>query len=336
MRPLTLLPFAVFALIHAASALLVSSKDGTQIWAEAKGNPRNPHFVWIHGYLLSSLVFDKLFEDETYLNNLYMVRYDIRGFGQSDKPLNAASYQSARFAEDFDAVVQAFNLHKPFAAGWSYGGTIFTDIYALHGNGVVSGFVYLAALDSTSATSSVSQPLALNTLPNLTQDANVTLYNTAEIGFVEGTIYHPSTLSFETRVAWIGLGAVIPQVVKSNLLNRTQDTTRLFAEGGPSLPVLYVAGLRDALLNDTALVELLRPKFKRFEVLTLPDSGHAVFLEGFEEVRSSVLQFVHSVIDRVSFTLISPSYLVTNLVAKPSLKGVDARRNSFGGCTGGT
>lgn len=54
------------------------------------------------------------------------VRYDMRGFGQSDKPLDPSFYQSDRFAEDFDAVVEAFNLHKPFAAGWSYGGTINT------------------------------------------------------------------------------------------------------------------------------------------------------------------------------------------------------------------
>lgn len=54
-------------------AIFIKSKDGTQLYAEAKGNPANPHFVWIHGYLLGSLVWDKLFDDQTYLDNLYMV-----------------------------------------------------------------------------------------------------------------------------------------------------------------------------------------------------------------------------------------------------------------------
>jgi len=87
-----------------------------------------------------------------------MVRYDLRGFGQSDKPLEPSYYESTRFAEDFDVVVNAFNLDRPFAAGWSYGGTIPVDVYSLHGNGRISGFVYLAGLPSTSARSSILLP----------------------------------------------------------------------------------------------------------------------------------------------------------------------------------
>ncbi len=54
-------------------AVIVKSSDGIRIYADAKGNPANPHVVWIHGFLLGSIVFDQLFEDEAYLNRLYMV-----------------------------------------------------------------------------------------------------------------------------------------------------------------------------------------------------------------------------------------------------------------------
>jgi len=286
---------AMCAVAQPLLARFIKSRDSTRLYAEAKGDPSNPHLVWIHGFLLSSLVFDKLFEDQVYLDNLYMVRYDMRGFGQSDKPLEPSFYQSIRFGEDFDAVVQAFGLNKPFVAGWSYGGSVAVDIYSLHGNDVISGFVYMAGLPYTNVASSVVQPGYAALGPSLLQDTNVTLYNSAGTQFIDLLVQNSTVLPFDTRVAWLGLGSVIPQAVKANLRTRTQDPTRFFNEGGPSLPVLFVEGAKDRVGNDTASIEFLRPHFKKFEILTLPDAGHASFLDEFEAVRASVLEFVNKV-----------------------------------------
>jgi len=242
-------------------------------------------------------VYDKHFEDEVYLNKLYMVRYDLRGMGRSDKPLDPTSYQSERFAEDFDAVVQAFDLHKPFVTGWSYGGTISTDIYAYHGHGYISGYVYFASFFAINTTQEFTHPRALKYFSKISfQDSNVTMYHEGASEFIDTLVEDPSTLSYETRMLWSSLPGIVPQSVKLALLTRKQDPTRLFNEGGPSLPVLYVAGSKDALLDNAGVVELFRPKFKKLEVLTLPDAGHTVFLEGYEEVRERVLQFVGNVI----------------------------------------
>lgn len=46
------------------------------------------------------------------------VRYDVRGHGRSGKPEEDEAWEWKRFAEDFDAVVEAYKLHKPFVAGW--------------------------------------------------------------------------------------------------------------------------------------------------------------------------------------------------------------------------
>ncbi|KDQ14993.1 hypothetical protein BOTBODRAFT_300083 [Botryobasidium botryosum FD-172 SS1] len=135
------IPLMLLAFFYSATASFVTSKDGTQIWAEAQGNPANPAVVWLHGIFSSSVVFDKLFEDQTYLDALYMVRYDIRGLGQSGKPGDAPSYASERFAEDFDAVVQAFKLNKPVVAGWSFGGSICADITTSHGAGYLASCI---------------------------------------------------------------------------------------------------------------------------------------------------------------------------------------------------
>jgi len=225
------------------------------------------------------------------------VRYDLRGFGRSDKPLDPASYQSERFSEDFDAVVQAFDLHKPFVAGWSYGGTISTDIYTYHGHGYISGYIYFASFFALNTSRARTGTRAAVFFPKILQDSNVTMYHEGASEFVDSLLVDPSLLSFETRMLWFSIAGLTSQSVKLILLRREQDTTRLFDEGGPSLPVLYVEASKDTILNNAAVVELFKDKFKKLEVLTLPDAGHAVFLDGYEEVRERVLKFVDDVVN---------------------------------------
>ncbi|KAJ6484158.1 hypothetical protein C8R45DRAFT_931609 [Mycena sanguinolenta] len=76
---------ANFGVSAVAPGRFVTSADGTQIFAEARGDPSKP-----------------------------AVRYDTRGHGRSDKPTTAAAWVSQRLAEDFDAVVQSYTLIKPF------------------------------------------------------------------------------------------------------------------------------------------------------------------------------------------------------------------------------
>lgn len=52
---------------------IVPSKDGTDIFAQAVGDPTKPHVVFVHGFCLGSIVFDRLFEDSVYVAELYMV-----------------------------------------------------------------------------------------------------------------------------------------------------------------------------------------------------------------------------------------------------------------------
>ena len=54
---------------------VVTSSDGTEIYAEAVGNPKKPHIVFVHGFTLSGAVFDRIFHDTQYQQRYYLVRY---------------------------------------------------------------------------------------------------------------------------------------------------------------------------------------------------------------------------------------------------------------------
>ncbi len=94
------------------------SADGTKIWAECAGNPSKPAVVFLHGLTSGLFVFDRQFSDENLLKDLYMIRYDLRGHGQSDCPATPTAYESRRYAEDFDAVCKWAGANKPVVLGW--------------------------------------------------------------------------------------------------------------------------------------------------------------------------------------------------------------------------
>lgn len=59
---------------------LLKSADGTQIYADAIGNPANPAVVFIHGFSLSSSAFDLVFNDQKWTKGLYLVSYLLTRF----------------------------------------------------------------------------------------------------------------------------------------------------------------------------------------------------------------------------------------------------------------
>jgi pimeloyl-ACP methyl ester carboxylesterase len=54
---------------------LLTSSDGTTIYAEAFGDASKPAIVFIHGYSLSSRVWADLFKEPELANNFYLVRH---------------------------------------------------------------------------------------------------------------------------------------------------------------------------------------------------------------------------------------------------------------------
>ena len=52
---------------------IIASSDGTEIYAEAVGNPSKPHIVFLHGISFSAAVFDNIFLNPEYQANYYLV-----------------------------------------------------------------------------------------------------------------------------------------------------------------------------------------------------------------------------------------------------------------------
>lgn len=92
--------------------------NGGRLYYEVAGS--GSAVVLIHGFSLDTRMWDAQFE--TFARKHTVVRYDVRGFGRSDKP--GAHYSNA---DDLKALLDHLNVERAAACGLSMGGTIATE-----------------------------------------------------------------------------------------------------------------------------------------------------------------------------------------------------------------
>ncbi|KAJ7896286.1 Alpha/Beta hydrolase protein [Mycena olivaceomarginata] len=255
---------------------LLKSADGTEIYAEAVGDASKPAVVFIHGFSMSSMAFNAIFADPQWISKVYLVRYDVRGHGRSGKPSDVAAWESKRLAEDFDAVVEAFKLDKPFVLGWSLGATFITDVLTFKPPTHISGIIYVAALPYMGPTlAQVGSPACLGTLAPLLQTADVDAYQAAAIAFAELT--HDS-LPHDFYLACLGNSLVQPRGITGLVLGRTQDESGLLKAGREAgLPMLSVHGAKDRIIVREAVLNAVEG-WKKLTVVDIADAEHFVWL----------------------------------------------------------
>ncbi|KAJ6552093.1 Alpha/Beta hydrolase protein, partial [Mycena vulgaris] len=271
---------------------ILKSADGTDIYAEALGDPSKPTVVFIHGFSMSSIAFDAIFSDPRWIDNVYLVRYDVRGHGRSGKPADEASWESERLAEDFDAVVEAFALRRPFVLGWSLGATFITDILSFKPPSYISGIIYVGALPYMGPTlAKVGSPACLVTLGPLMQTTNVDEYQTAAIAFVD--LAH-SSLPYTYYLACLGNSLVQRREVTVCLLSRTQDAAGLLKAGRDSgLPLLAIHGTKDRIIVREEVFNAIEG-WKNLSKVDL-DAEHFIWISQPDKFRQEILDWIAKV-----------------------------------------
>ncbi|HEV7173754.1 alpha/beta hydrolase [Pedococcus sp.] len=118
--------------------------DTVSLHVEDSGGPGRP-VVLIHGWPLSSASWSDLtpaLVDAGYR----VVAYDRRGFGQSDQPGEASTYDYDTLTSDLDAVVRELDLRDVTLVGFSMGGGEVARYVGTHGADRVHSVVFAAAI----------------------------------------------------------------------------------------------------------------------------------------------------------------------------------------------
>ncbi|KAJ7072861.1 Alpha/Beta hydrolase protein [Mycena amicta] len=269
------------------------SADGTRIYADATGNPQNPSVVFAHGFALSGIVFDKLFSDARMLEKLYLVRYDIRGYGRSGKPPGAASYDSALYAADFAAVVREFALDKPVFVGWSAGAPIISDICAHISPCPLSGAIAMSGALCPATARKTLLPALLNMFPKFSSSDATTALTVRPL-FIDALFTDPSTVPWDIKALWLAATvALTPDITHAITAGHKsaacQDAlTRLGKEG---FPVMVLYGTEDTFQSGKVAVQEAKEYFTDFTDAPVEGSSHAVFYDNLDETVGYILPF---------------------------------------------
>jgi len=217
--------------------LNVTTPDGLTISAQEYGNPNGPGIVFIHGFSQSHLSWMRQTDSEL-AKDFHIVTYDLRGHGNSDKPLEAARYRDSKaWGDEVQAVIDAAGLKRPVLVGWSYAGRVISDYVATHGAGGISGIDFVDA-----SIKFIPEYVGdnLKNLPLMASEDMLTNINATRV-FLHGCFSkQPSADDFETMLAF---NMMVPPKVRAGLSGRPLDATEIMAK--LTIPVLVSHGAED-------------------------------------------------------------------------------------------
>ncbi|MPV54951.1 alpha/beta hydrolase [Burkholderia sp. HI2761] len=280
-------PFA-WAYDAAAAPLsyTVTSTDGVKLAVQESGDPDGVPIILIHGLLGSRLNWDAQVRSPE-LRGFRIITYDLRGHGLSDKPSGAQPYRDGtRWGDDLAAVIEGAHARKPVVVGWSLGGVVISNYLARYGDRAIAGAVYVDGVVELAPGQIVDHP-------DVYRDMNATDLKThldGERTFV-GLCFNrrPDAVTFERLLANAAMASWDMQ--------KAIPTMSVFAAAGlgnARVPLLFVYGGRDALVDTHATLARAAELNPRIASKVYAESGHAPFIEEAERFNRDLAEFVRS------------------------------------------
>jgi non-heme chloroperoxidase len=265
--------------------IMVKTPDGLTISAQEWGNPAGPEILFIHGFSQSHLSWMRQVDSDL-AREFRIVTYDLRGHGNSDKPLEAARYRDSKaWGDEVQAVIDAAGLKRPVLVGWSYAGRVISDYLATHGAGQVAGINFV------DAPIKADPALIGDNLKNLPLMASEDLLTniTATRAFLHGCFSkQPGVDDYEAMLAFNMM--VLPKV-RAGLAGRPLDASEMMSK--LKLPVLVTHGAEDrnARLGAGQYTASVIPGAK---LSVYEGIGHSPFYEDAPRFNTELAAFVRA------------------------------------------
>jgi len=265
--------------------LVVRAPDGVTIEAQEWGNPAGSEILFIHGFSQASMSWQRQVEGDL-AKEFRLVTYDLRGHGNSDKPLEPEKYKESKaWADEVQAIINAANFKRPVLVGWSYGGHVIADYLKIHGAAGLAGLNYVDAV-TKSDPSFYGDGLKVQPLMS---SGDLAINIAATRTFLRNCFENqPSQDDFETMLAF---NMMVPPKVRANMGGRPLSMDETLK--ALNLPVLVTHGATDKL----ALVAAAR-----HTAATIPGAklsvydrvGHAPFWEDTARFNAELSAFVRA------------------------------------------
>ena len=262
---------------------VVTAPDGVTIAAQEWGNSSGREIFFIHGFSQASLSWQRQVESDL-AKEFRMITYDLRGHGNSDKPLEPEKYQGSKpWADEVQAVIDRAKLKRPVLVGWSFGGRVIGDYLTIHGAAGVAGLNYVGFVSKFDPSFfgdvlTAPPPMFSEDLASNIAATRSFLHNCFE--------KQPSQDDFETMLAF---NMMVPPRVRASMGGSTLNMDETLK--ALNFPVLVTQGAADkfVLLAAAKHIADIIPGAK----LSVYDGvGHAPFWEDKERFNTELATFV--------------------------------------------
>jgi non-heme chloroperoxidase len=249
----------------------VTGGAGVKLHVAEAGNPTGRPIVFIHGFSQSSLCWRRQMDSDL-ATDFRLVTMDLRGHGQSDKPLDGYS-DHLLWADDLNAVIQELRLEQPVLCGWSYGSIVILDYIRKFGEGAIGGISIVDGLTKlgSDAAISVLTPELLSLVPGFfntnVEESVRSLESLVRMCFAQEV---PAAEMY----LMLGYNLAVPPFVRQALFSRSFDNDDLL----PTIrkPVLVLHGALDAVVKPS-IVDQHKAGVPHAQVRVMDNGGHSPF-----------------------------------------------------------
>jgi pimeloyl-ACP methyl ester carboxylesterase len=259
-------------------ATWATASDGTRLSVREYGNPQGPAILFVHGIAQSQLSFNKQVRGDLaqQLTQKYrLITYDLRGHGESDKPVREDAYTDGRrMSDDLRTVMSATGVSRPVLVGWSLGGIIVAQYLSDYGDEVIAGVNFVGARIAQPKGQPARMPGAAHIRGMLSPDLERNIRATAS--FVRACVTAP--LAAEDFDLMLGYNMASPVFARAATLKWSGGTD--FAAALPRIkaPVLISHGKRDQVISPDVATEAGRIVGSA-RISWYEDAGHSPFFE---------------------------------------------------------
>ena len=266
-------------------SITVRAPDGVSISAQEWGNPAGPEIVFIHGFSQASMSWARQYDSDL-AKEFRIITYDLRGHGNSDKPLEPEKYKESKgWADEVKAVIEAARLKRPVLVGWSYGGRVIADYLRIHGPASLAGLHYVAAITKSDPSFFGD---GLKVQPQmLSEDLATNIAATRQ--FLRNCFEKQPTQ--EDYEAMLAFNMMVPPKVRANMGGRTLNIDDILV--ALKLPVLVTQGAQDRLVLPAA-AKYSAEKIPGAKLSIYDGIGHAPFWEDATRFNAELAAFVRA------------------------------------------
>lgn len=279
----------VEASLQAAQSETITGGGGLKLAAYEAGKADGRPILFIHGFSGNYLTWDSMFSGPL-AAEFRLVAFDLRGHGQSDKPLEAVRYTNSElWADDLAAVIRAKNLVRPVLVGWSYGGYVIADYIRKFGDSKIGGVVFLGAVtkNGTSEAAGFLTPEALALFPDvLSADVRKSIEGTRAL-----TRMFANSMSETTWEIAYGSAMMVPPEIRAAMFSRVLDNDDVLAR--IRVPTLAIHGTGDRIVRVSAARHTAET-VPNAKLLLYDGVGHAPHLDVPERLSRDLAEFVRA------------------------------------------